>query len=716
MGMKTVSIYSDVDQAAQHVKQSDEAINVGPAPSNESYLVIENVMSAIKSTGAKFVHPGYGFLSENAIFRQACEDNGIAFVGPPVRAIQAMGDKIESKQIAIDAGVNVIPGDQSIIKDADEAVKVSNEVGYPVMIKASAGGGGKGMRIAWNDEEAREGFRLSTDEAKASFDDDRIFIEKFIERPHHIEIQLLADGPEHNNVICFPERECSIQRRNQKVIEEVRGGGRRVRKSERNETRKERLGLTLQPSLRPYPPPPPFPHMQSPSTLLTPETRKEMATQAAMLARAVGYSSAGTVEFLCDEKQNFYFLEMNTRLQVEHPVTEEVSGVDLVKHMLEVAAGHPLPKDLVDACKNSPEGVVPYSGWSMEARVYAEDPFRSFLPSTGPLFSYQEPTTESIGKEGVKVRCDSGVVEGSDISMFYDPMISKLITRADTRLEAIDGLSAALDEYVIRGVSHNTPFCLDLCRNQAFRDGDTPTSFIDDHYPEGFDGVQLEAEEKSAVAIAMAAVANRRRDMLEGVPLAMEKVGYNDYERIENVIVTIGGHSGESFSVVVGDERDEAIVQKINDTNDGMEGEAETVSIGELDYDPNSYVTKFEVGGKERVIQMFGEDAEGLIKIQMGGAMMNIVVRSPDEFNLSTYMKEPPVIDTSRMLLAPMPGKLVSMAVEVGDEVELGQELCVVEAMKMQNVQRSERKGVIKAINVQVGASMKVDEAIIEFE
>jgi propionyl-CoA carboxylase alpha chain len=670
MGMKTVSVHSDVDYAAQHVKQSDETVGVGPAPSIESYLVIPNIVKAIKDTGATYVHPGYGFLSENAEFCTAVANMDVAFVGPGIRAISAMGDKIESKQIAIDAGINTIPGYQGVIKDADECVKVSNDIGYPVMIKASAGGGGKGMRIAWNDKEAIEGFRLSTDEAISSFDDDRIFIEKFIERPHHIEIQLLADGPEHNNVVCFPERECSIQRRNQKVIEEA------------------------------------------PSVLLTEATRKEMARQSAQLARAVGYASAGTIEFLCDEKQNFYFLEMNTRLQVEHPVTEMITGVDLVQHMLEVASGQPLPKELVDAAANAPDNMVPRKGWAIEARIYAEDPFRGFLPSTGPLLRYSEPTTESVqvAVPGVTVRCDSGVVEGSEISMFYDPMISKLIAYADTREKAIEGLSAAVDDYVIRGVGHNTPFIASVCRNDSFKAGDTPTSFIETHYPEGFVGVELDGEETMSLAVSAAAISSSLRYALEKPPLPLS--GATLYGE-EHVVVTLGGQFGESFAVALTDE-DAAIVTKIVDNE--LSGEPVTIPLGDVDCDPNNVISKVEVGGKTRSIQVLGETCEGVMTLQMHGKVVECVVRSMQEFSLARHMKEPPVVDTSKMLLSPMPGKLISYAVAAGDVVELGQELCVVEAMKMQNVMRSERKGVVKSIECTVGDSLKVDQVLLQFE
>jgi len=544
------------------------------------------------------------------------------------------------------------------------------------------------MRIAWNDGEARDGFRLSTDEAKSSFDDDRIFIEKFIERPHHIEIQLLADGPEHNNVLCFPERECSIQRRNQKVIEE------------------------------------------SPSTLLTVETRREMACQAAQLARAVDYRSAGTVEFLCDEQQNFYFLEMNTRLQVEHPVTEMVTGVDLVKHMIEVADGKPLPADLVEAANNHEAGVVPYKGWAIESRIYAEDPFRGFLPSTGPLLSYHEPRTEN-NLEGVEVRVDSGVVEGSDISMYYDPMISKLITYAESRELAIEGMTKAIDEYIIRGVGHNTPFVADVCRHQSFKDGDTPTSFIETHYPDGFSGVKLTDHEQHSLAASLACVASVRRSMLGQPPLAMAEVvdhevddwyGMDDEDDegemdicSETCIIVLGGPHGVPFKVSYNAWGGAAVVQRL-DSKHGGEEEPVQLDIGSVQYDASDPFARVEVNDETLTIQLHSESKENTLTVQMSGAVTDVIVRSEEEHELSQYMLEPPVIDTSSMVLSPMPGKLISYAVSVGDTVELGQELCVVEAMKMQNILRAERRGVVKNINYAEGDSLKVDAVLIEFE
>jgi len=460
MGIRTVAVYSEPEANARHVEMADESYCLGPAPSAQSYLNVDRILEVIKESGAEAVHPGYGFLSENAGFAEAVEALGVRWVGPPAPAIRAMGDKIESKQIAIDAGINTIPGFQGVIKDEEVAVRIArDQVGYPVMIKASAGGGGKGMRIAYTDAEAREGFRLSTEEAKSSFGDDRLFIEKFIEEPHHIEIQLVVDS--FGNVCCFPERECSIQRRNQKVLEE------------------------------------------SPSMLLTPETRNAMCAQATMLAKAVGYRSAGTIEFLADANQNFYFLEMNTRLQVEHPVTEYVAQVDLVEQMLKVAAGEELGPELTTEKK----ALGKIHGWALEARVYAEDPLRSFLPSTGRLLRLQEPEGACAFGVATAVRVDSGLVEGMEVSRHYDPLLAKLVTWGTTRDEAIDAMAKALDEYVISGCSslaHNTNFLSELCRSKRFRRGETPTSFIPEEFPQGFKGVALcKAEVLRVVAAAL---------------------------------------------------------------------------------------------------------------------------------------------------------------------------------------------------------------------
>ncbi|MDP5347185.1 MAG: acetyl-CoA carboxylase biotin carboxylase subunit, partial [Paracoccaceae bacterium] len=464
MGIKTVAIYSDADRQALHVQMADEAVHIGPAPANQSYIVIDKVMEAIRQTGAEAVHPGYGFLSENSKFAEALAAEGVAFIGPPVGAIEKMGDKITSKKIAAEAGVSTVPGYMGLIADADEAVKISGEIGYPVMIKASAGGGGKGMRIAWNDEEAREGFQSSKNEAASSFGDDRIFIEKFVTQPRHIEIQVLADS--HGNTIYLGERECSIQRRNQKVIEEA------------------------------------------PSPFLDAATRKAMGEQACALAAAVGYTSAGTVEFIVDGQRNFYFLEMNTRLQVEHPVTELITGVDLVEQMIRVAYGEAL------ALKQSD---VKLNGWAMESRLYAEDPYRNFLPSIGRLTRYRPPA--EVIEPGHVVRNDTGVYEGGEISMYYDPMIAKLCTWAPTRAEAIERMRVALDSFELEGIGHNLPFLSAVMDHPKFISGDMTTAFIAEEYPDGFVGVTLpegELRRVAAAAAAMHRVAEIRRARVSG--------------------------------------------------------------------------------------------------------------------------------------------------------------------------------------------------------
>ena len=464
MGIKTVAIYSDADRNALHVAMADEAVHIGPPPANQSYIVIDKVMQAIRQSGAEAVHPGYGFLSENSKFAEALDAEGVAFVGPPVGAIEKMGDKITSKKIAQEAGVSTVPGYMGLIEDAEEAVRISQEIGYPVMIKASAGGGGKGMRIAWNDTEAREGFQSSKNEAANSFGDDRIFIEKFVTQPRHIEIQVLADS--HGNCIYLGERECSIQRRNQKVVEEA------------------------------------------PSPFLDPGTRKAMGEQACALAKAVGYTSAGTVEFIVDGEKNFYFLEMNTRLQVEHPVTELITGVDLVEQMIRVAHGEKLSIRQSD---------VKLNGWAIESRLYAEDPYRNFLPSIGRLSTYRPPAESST--ETSVVRNDTGVFEGGEISMYYDPMIAKLCTWAPDRLGAIEHMRLALDRFEVEGIGHNLPFLSAVMDHPKFVKGDMTTAFIAEEYPDGFEGVILEEAALKSIAASCAAmnrVAEIRRTKVSG--------------------------------------------------------------------------------------------------------------------------------------------------------------------------------------------------------
>ncbi|CAH0482760.1 unnamed protein product [Peronospora belbahrii] len=709
LGIKTVAVYSEPDVNSMAVRMADEAVCVGPAPSSQSYLSIPKIIEAVKATGAQAVHPGYGFLSENKDFCEALEAIGVAFIGPGHEAIQAMGDKIESKQLAMDAGLNTIPGFLGEIDTPDDAVKVAQEIGYPVMIKASAGGGGKGMRVAYNDEEVRMGYRLSKEEAASSFGDDRMFLEKFIEDPRHIEIQLIADS--HENIVPLPERECSIQRRNQKVIEEA------------------------------------------PSVLLDPETRVAMGKQAAMLARKVGYVSAGTVEFLCDKHKNFYFLEMNTRLQVEHPVTELISRVDLVEQMIRVAAGHKLPKELLG-------GPVKIHGWAMESRVYAEDPVRGFLPSIGRLLQYEEP----IHLPGVRV--DSGVNEGSEISMFYDPMISKLITYGKDRPECLERMKVALDNYIIRGPGNNVSFLQDVYRHPRFASGKITTKFIEEEYPEGFQGVKLtppETEDLRVVGAIMhlkkAGASSQISGSIRSTPVdcfgLFDSINKDELELVSdqagvvprlraltpvlssnelialaerNLLKNVGAHLAVSIDGSFG-ESELVVVVEVEVESKRHRAKTMTLAfvdnkwhvLGDIDWSLNGPLFKAsheKQGGAADLLlvsQMLQTLPEGF-RLQFHGAVHDVVVRNELEAAYSKHMKPKPKADTSNLLLCPMPGMLVSVAVEVGQQVELGQELAVVEAMKMQNVLRSEKRGIIKSIARAAGDSLKVDEVILEYD
>ena len=643
MGIKTVAVYSDADRNALHVKMADEAVHIGPPPANQSYIVIDNIMEAIKSTGAQAVHPGYGFLSENPKFAEALEAAGIAFIGPPKGAIESMGDKITSKKIAQEAGVSTVPGYMGLIEDADEAVKISQEIGYPVMIKASAGGGGKGMRIAWNDEEAREGFQSSKNEAASSFGDDRIFIEKFVTQPRHIEIQVLADS--HGNCIYLNERECSIQRRNQKVVEEA------------------------------------------PSPFLDPETRAAMGAQSVALAQAVGYSSAGTVEFIVDGERNFYFLEMNTRLQVEHPVTELITGVDLVEQMIRVAHGEHL------SLKQEDIGI---KGWAIENRLYAEDPYRNFLPSIGRLTRYSPPA-ESHDSEHV-VRNDTGVYEGGEISMYYDPMIAKLCTWGTSRQEAISHMRLALDRFEVEGIGHNLPFLSAVMDHPKFISGDMTTAFIAEEYPEGFTGVELDDSSLRAIAASCAAmnrVAEIRRAKISGrLDNHERKVG-------DDWIVTL---QGQNFPV------------KIAADQMGSDVRFEDGSVMRVsgNWTPGQTLADMTVDGQVLVMKV-GKIPGGFY-IRNRGAGLKVHVRTPRQAALAELMPEKLPPDTSKLLLCPMPGMLVKLDVEAGQQVEEGQALCSVEAMKMENILRAERRGIVAKINVDAGSSLAVDDVIMEFE
>jgi len=642
MGITTVAVYSDADRNALHVSMADEAVHIGPPPANQSYIVIDKVMDAIRQSGAEAVHPGYGFLSENAKFAEALAAEGVAFVGPPVGAIKAMGDKITSKKIAQEAGVSTVPGFMGLIEDAENAVKISNDVGYPVMIKASAGGGGKGMRIAWNDDEAREGFQSSKNEAANSFGDDRIFIEKFVTQPRHIEIQVLCDA--HGNGIYLGERECSIQRRNQKVIEEA------------------------------------------PSPFLDGKTRKAMGEQAVALALAVGYTSAGTVEFIVDADKKFYFLEMNTRLQVEHPVTELITDVDLVEQMIRIADGQKLTLKQKD---------VKLNGWAIESRLYAEDPYRGFLPSIGRLTRYRPPA-EIAAKTHI-VRNDTGVYEGGEISMHYDPMIAKLCTWAPSRAEAIQGMRVALDSFEVEGIGHNLPFLSAVMDHPRFIAGDITTAFIEEEYPDGFSGVELPEPELRRVAAAAAAmyrVAEIRRTRVSGRMDNHERTVGSDW------VVAI---QGQAYPVKIDADPAGADVH----FDDGQ------VLRVTSDWTPGNPLAVLDVDGP--LILKVGKVPNGF-QLRTRGADLTVHLHTPRQSELAALMPVKVAPDTSKLLLCPMPGLIVNINVAVGDQVQEGQSLCTVEAMKMENILRAEKKAVVAKINAAPGDSLAVDEVIMEFE
>ncbi|MBI6629627.1 acetyl-CoA carboxylase biotin carboxylase subunit [Pontibaca salina] len=658
MGIATVAVYSEADRNALHVEMADEAVHIGPAPASQSYIVIDKVMEAVRASGAQAVHPGYGFLAENAKFAEALAAEGVAFVGPPKGAIEAMGDKITSKKIAQEAGVSTVPGYMGIIADADEAVKIANEIGYPVMIKASAGGGGKGMRIAWNDAEAREGFQSSKNEAASSFGDDRIFVEKFITQPRHIEIQVLCDT--HGNGIYLGERECSIQRRNQKVVEEA------------------------------------------PSPFLDEETRRAMGEQAVALAQAVGYTNAGTVEFIVDGDKNFYFLEMNTRLQVEHPITELITGIDLVEQMIRVANGEELSMTQDD---------VKLTGWAIENRLYAEDPYRSFLPSIGRLTRYRPPQEIAAGpladsgkwqgdapKGTEAVRNDTGVYEGGEISMYYDPMIAKLCTWAPTRAEAIEAMRVALDSFEVEGIGHNLPFLSAVMDNPVFVAGEMTTAFIEEQYPDGFEGVDLPEPDLRRIAAAAAAmhrVAEIRRARVSGRMDNHERKVGRDW------VVSL---QGQRFEAEVNADHDGATVKF-------ADGAVQRVVS---DWTPGDKLAVLDVDGRQLVLKV-GKISGGF-RLRSRGADLEVHVRTPRQAELAALMPEKIAADTSKQLICPMPGLIVKIDVEPGDEVEEGQALCTIEAMKMENILRAERKGVVSVINASPGDSLAVDEIIMEFE
>jgi propionyl-CoA carboxylase alpha chain len=637
MGIKTVAVYSEPDADALHVREADEAVAIGPAAAAQSYLSIEKIVEACRQTGAEAVHPGYGFLSENRKFAAALKEAGIVFIGPDLHAIAAMGDKIESKKLAKEAGVSSVPGYLGVIKDADEAVRIAKEVGYPVMIKASAGGGGKGMRIARSDQEARDGFRSATNEARSSFADDRVFIEKFIEDPRHIEIQVLADG--HGNCLYLGERECSIQRRHQKVIEEA------------------------------------------PSPFLDEKTRKAMGEQAVALARAVQYKSAGTVEFIVDAKRNFYFLEMNTRLQVEHPVTEMVTGLDLVEQMIRIAAGERLKIKQSD---------VKLKGWAIEARVYAEDPVRNFLPSTGRLVRYREPS------EGPAVRVDSGVYEGAEISMFYDPMIAKLVTHGDDRPSAITAMREALDSFYIRGVGHNIGFLSALMAHPRFHAGRLTTGFIAEEFPNGFQGVDLPVEAKGDI-VAVAAVVHQ----------SYARRAVSSTPRFKTAAPVANG----KWVVKIGKEHHEVTVVETAMGHAVIDGKRSRELVSAWDIGDAIY--RGRIDNRPIVMQV---DRDGIgYRLNHGGAQLKMLVLAPRAAALARHMLEKTPPDMSKYLLSPMPGLLVAISVQEGQDIKAGQELAVVEAMKMENLLRAERDGKVAKLHAKAGDSLSVDQVIVEF-
>lgn len=638
MGIGTVAVYSDADARALHVRMADEAVHIGPPPSAESYLVIDRIVQACRDTGAEAVHPGYGFLSENSKFCQALYDAGIVFIGPRTHAITSMGDKITSKRLAKEAGVNTIPGYTGEIEGPDHAVEIAREIGYPVMLKASAGGGGKGMRVVRDDAECRDGFTAAANEARSSFGDDRVFAEKFIEEPRHIEIQVLAD--EHGNVIYLGERECSIQRRHQKVIEEA------------------------------------------PSPFLDEDTRRAMGEQAVALARAVDYCSAGTVEFIVDADKNFYFLEMNTRLQVEHPVTELVTGQDLVELMIRVAAGETLPLTQAD---------VKLDGWAIECRVYAEDPFRNFLPSIGRLAHYQPPP------ESRTVRVDTGIEEGSEVSMFYDPMIAKLVTYGENRAAAIAEMADALDRYYIRGVSHNISFLNALILHPRFQEGRLTTNFIAEEYPDGFHAADV-PQPDPMIPVSIAGVVHKRHvdrtADLTGQIRRFERSVRDDWVVIANkthypITVRAVEHG---FEVV-----HEGTVYRVN-----------------TDWSFGDNLVHAKVNGRQVTVQLDTHRAG--YRLFHHGAEVEALVVTPVEAELTRHMLEKKPPDLTKFLLSPMPGLLVRLLVAAGDEVKAGEELAVVEAMKMENSLRATDDGVVKEILAGQGDSLAVDQPILEFE
>ncbi|MFV0922335.1 acetyl-CoA carboxylase biotin carboxylase subunit [Sphingomonas parapaucimobilis] len=642
MGIATVAVYSDADASAPHVRLADESVRLGPAPAAESYLKAELILAAAKATGADAIHPGYGFLSERESFAKACAEAGVVFIGPPPNAIAAMGDKIESKKLAKAAGVNVVPGYLGEIADTEEAVRIAADIGFPVMMKASAGGGGKGMRLAWSEADVREGFEATKREGLASFGDDRVFIEKFIESPRHIEIQVLGD--QHGNIVYLGERECSVQRRHQKVVEEA------------------------------------------PSPFVTPEMRRAMGEQAVALARAVGYYSAGTVELIVSGAdttgKSFYFLEMNTRLQVEHPVTEEITGLDLVEQMIRVAAGEPL------AFK---QDEVTLTGWAVENRVYAEDPYRGFLPSTGRLVRYNPPAEHA--DDDVRVRVDDGVAEGGEVSMFYDPMIAKLVTWAPTREAAIDAQIAALDAFEIVGPGTNIDFVSALMQHPRFRSGALSTGFIAEEYPEGFQGAPASDDLTRTLAAVAAFAATAEADRARRID---GQLGHR-LQPPADWTVRIGGAD-----------------HQVHVSTDGMTVDGDDLDLA-IAYTPGDRMIAVEDEDGETLHVRIAKTRTGF-KLTTRGAshMVRVLPARAAAYAQHLIEKVPP--DLSKFLIAPMPGLLVRLDVAEGDSVEAGQSLAVVEAMKMENILRAAKSGTVKTISAKTGDSLAVDAVILELE
>ncbi|MCP3400671.1 acetyl/propionyl/methylcrotonyl-CoA carboxylase subunit alpha [Bradyrhizobium sp. CCGB20] len=647
MGIQTVAVYSEADRDALHVEMADEAVLIGPPAAAESYLVIEKIVEACRKTGAEAVHPGYGFLSEREAFPRALEAAGIVFIGPNPGAIAAMGDKIESKKAAAKAKVSTVPGYLGVIEDDKHAVRIADEIGYPVMIKASAGGGGKGMRIAHSKAEVAEGFNLAKAEAKASFGDDRVFVEKFIVDPRHIEIQVLGD--KHGNVIYLGERECSIQRRNQKVIEEA------------------------------------------PSPLLDEATRRKMGEQAVALAKAVNYDSAGTVEFVAGQDKSFFFLEMNTRLQVEHPVTELVTGIDLVEQMLRVAAGEKLAISQKD---------VTLTGWAVESRLYAEDPFRNFLPSIGRLVKYRPPAEAS--QDGITVRNDTGVQEGGEISIHYDPMIAKLVTHAPSRAAAIEAQATALDSFYVEGIRHNIPFLSALMHHPRWREGRLSTGFIAEEFPKGFAVRVPEGEVARRIAAVGAAidhVLGERKRQISG------QMGGRVVQRERRRAVWL---DRQEILLEVGREGDAIAIRFVD-----AEGKAGTAHLLQSPWKPGDPVWQGTIDGHFVAVQ--ARPVANGIRLAHQGVEVPVYVWTETEATSARLMPVTTASDTGKKLLCPMPGLVVSIAVTEGQEVKAGETLAVVEAMKMQNVLRAEQDGTVKKVHASAGATLAVDALILEF-